>query len=74
MVEEANALSEWAVACLCGTLRLENVRFMHLSKTLKSILFPYIVNIVMLDFQVYGILIFSAIDLVGYFKLEVICW
>ncbi|XP_020228963.1 uncharacterized protein LOC109809941 isoform X2 [Cajanus cajan] len=25
MVEEANALSVWAVACLCGTLRLENV-------------------------------------------------
>ncbi|KAK7388254.1 hypothetical protein VNO78_23065 [Psophocarpus tetragonolobus] len=24
-VEEANALSVWAVACLCGTLRLENV-------------------------------------------------
>ncbi|RDX68569.1 DENN domain-containing protein 5B, partial [Mucuna pruriens] len=25
LVEEANALSVWAVACLCGTLRLENV-------------------------------------------------
>ncbi|RZB71920.1 DENN domain-containing protein 5B isoform D [Glycine soja] len=25
LVEEANALSLWAVACLCGTLRLENV-------------------------------------------------
>ncbi|KOM47689.1 hypothetical protein LR48_Vigan07g139300 [Vigna angularis] len=25
VVEEANALSVWAVACLCGTLRLENV-------------------------------------------------
>ncbi|KAG4929561.1 hypothetical protein JHK84_046531 [Glycine max] len=25
LVEEANALSVWAVACLCGTLRLENI-------------------------------------------------
>ena len=26
--EEATALSIWAVACICGTLKLENVSFM----------------------------------------------
>jgi len=68
VVEEANALSEWAVACLCGTLRLENVCFMLFSKTLKSILFPYIVNIIMLDFQVYGLLFFFRNRFGGIFQ------
>jgi len=37
VAEEATALSIWAVACLCGTLRLEHVSSVSANDFMKSI-------------------------------------